>query len=160
VRCKRLKINKEGHLIFNNFRVKKFTVRNTKKKNFDVWMLWSPRFHGMRSCNFLKLISNKITSKSYGYFLKFIDFNFLRNWFFQLCQKLQSLVKKIQGILGVKVILLDINLKKYSPSFHGIKKIITIKNQSFFFSFSFWIIFIVKFFTPNSWKLNAIWKSL
>jgi hypothetical protein len=55
----------------------------------------------MRSCNFLRLIYNKLTSRSYGYFLKFSYFYFLRNWFFQLCQKLQSLVKKTQGILEV-----------------------------------------------------------
>jgi hypothetical protein len=55
----------------------------------------------MRNCNFLRLIYNKVTSRSYGHFLKFSYFNFLRNWFFQLCQKLQSLVKKTQGILGV-----------------------------------------------------------
>jgi hypothetical protein len=31
---------KEGHLIFINFGVKKFTVKNTEnKQNFDVWML-------------------------------------------------------------------------------------------------------------------------
>jgi hypothetical protein len=56
----------------------------------------------MRSCNFLRLIYNKVTSRSYGYFLKFSYFYFLRNWFFQLCQKLQSLVKEAQGILGVR----------------------------------------------------------
>jgi hypothetical protein len=55
----------------------------------------------MRSRNVLRLISNKVTSRSYSYFLKFSYFDFLRNWFFQLCQKLQSLVKKTQGILGV-----------------------------------------------------------
>jgi hypothetical protein len=48
----------------------------------------------MRNCNFLRLVYNKVTSRSYGYFLKFSYFNFLKNWFFQLCQKLQSLVKK------------------------------------------------------------------
>jgi hypothetical protein len=47
-------------------------------------------------------MSNKVTSRSYSYFLKFSYFNFSRDWFFQLCQKLQSLVKKTQGILGVK----------------------------------------------------------
>jgi hypothetical protein len=56
----------------------------------------------MRRCNFLRLMSNKITSRSYSYFLKVSYSSFLRNWFFQLCQKLQSLVKKPQGILEVK----------------------------------------------------------
>jgi hypothetical protein len=56
----------------------------------------------VRSCNFLRLIYNNVTSRSYGYFLKYSYFDFLRNWFFQLCQKLQSLVKKTQRILGVK----------------------------------------------------------
>jgi hypothetical protein len=51
----------------------------------------------------LRLISNKVISRSYGYFLKYSYFNFLRNWIFQLCQKLQSLVQKTQGILGVNV---------------------------------------------------------
>jgi hypothetical protein len=60
----------------------------------------------MRSCNFLRLIYNKVTSRSYGYFFKFSYFNLLRNWFFQLCQKQQSLVKKTQGILVVKSELL------------------------------------------------------
>jgi hypothetical protein len=49
----------------------------------------------MRSYNFLRLISNKITSRSYNYFLKVSYFYFLRNWFFQLGQK-------TQGILRVK----------------------------------------------------------
>jgi hypothetical protein len=49
----------------------------------------------------LKLIYNKLTSRSYGYFLKFSYFIFVRNWWFQLRQKLQSLVKKTQGILGI-----------------------------------------------------------
>jgi hypothetical protein len=31
---------REDHLIFINFGVKKFTLKNTqKKKNFDVWIL-------------------------------------------------------------------------------------------------------------------------
>jgi hypothetical protein len=55
----------------------------------------------MRSYNFFRLIYNKVTSRSDGYLLKFSYFYFLRNWFFQLCQKLQSLVRKTQGILGV-----------------------------------------------------------
>jgi hypothetical protein len=65
-------------------------------------MLEFPSSQGTRSYNFLRLISNKVTSRSYGYFLKVSYFYFLRNWFFQLRQKLQSLVKKTQGILGVK----------------------------------------------------------
>jgi hypothetical protein len=56
----------------------------------------------MRIYNFLRLIHNKVTSRSYNYFVNFSYFSFLRNWFFQLCQKLQSLVKKTEGILGVK----------------------------------------------------------
>jgi hypothetical protein len=50
-------------------------------------MLLSPISHGMRSYNFLRLIYNKVTSRSYGYFLRFSYFYFLR--------------KKTQGILGV-----------------------------------------------------------
>jgi hypothetical protein len=103
VMCKRSKIRKD-HLIFINFGVKKFTIKNIQKnQNFDVWILLSPRYHGMKSWNFLRLrlIFNKVTSRSYGYFLKFAYFYFLRNWFFQLRQKLRSLVKKSQEILGV-----------------------------------------------------------
>jgi hypothetical protein len=44
-----------------------------------------------------------VTSRSYSHFLKFSYFYFLKSWFFQLCQKLQSLFKKTQGILGVKL---------------------------------------------------------
>jgi hypothetical protein len=89
---------REDHLIFINFGIKKFRVKNIQKKqNFDVWMLLSPKSHGLKSCNFLRLIYNRVTSRSYGHFLKFSYFYFLRNWFFQLCQKLQSLVKKTQG---------------------------------------------------------------
>jgi hypothetical protein len=66
---------REVHLIFINFGVKKFTLKSTpQKKNFDVWMLWSPRFHGMRSYNFWRLMFNKVTSRSYDYFLKFSYF--------------------------------------------------------------------------------------
>jgi hypothetical protein len=46
---------------------------------------------------------NKVTSRSYGYFLKFSYFFWLRNGFFQVGQKLQKLVKKTEGILGVKL---------------------------------------------------------
>jgi hypothetical protein len=45
--------------------------------------------------------TNKVTLRSYGHFLKFSYFYFLRNWFSQLCQKLQSLVQKTQGISGI-----------------------------------------------------------
>jgi hypothetical protein len=86
---------RDDHLIFINFGVKKFTLRNTQKLFFfDVWMLLSPSSHGMRSCNFFRLIYSKVTSRSYNYFLKFSYLNFLRNWFFQLCQKLQRFGQK------------------------------------------------------------------
>jgi hypothetical protein len=63
---------REDHLIFINFGMKKFTLKNTpQKKNFDVWMLLFPRSHGMRSYNFWRLMLNKVTSRSYGYFLRF-----------------------------------------------------------------------------------------
>jgi hypothetical protein len=60
----------------------------------------------------LRFISNKVTSRSYGYFLKFSYFYFLRNFFFQQCQKLHSLVKKSQGILGVNTILEPTTIKQ------------------------------------------------
>jgi hypothetical protein len=86
---------REDHLIFINFGVKKFIVRVFQKKKtlmFECYNLIDPQ--EMRSCNFLRLISNKVTSRTYGYFLKVSYFYFLRIWFFQLCQKVQSLVKK------------------------------------------------------------------
>jgi hypothetical protein len=76
---------RDYHLIFINFGVKKFTLKNNQKKeNFDVWMLLSPRSHGMRSCNFWRLMFDKVTSRSYSYFLKFSYFFWWRNWILQL----------------------------------------------------------------------------
>jgi hypothetical protein len=37
-------------------------------------MLEFPKSHGMRSCNFWRLMFNKVTSRSYSYFLKFLNF--------------------------------------------------------------------------------------
>jgi hypothetical protein len=65
----------------------------------------------MRNYNFLRLSSKKVTWRSYGYFLKFAYFYFLRNLFFQLCQKLQSLIQKIQRILGIKSGIKDWSVK-------------------------------------------------
>jgi hypothetical protein len=56
----------------------------------------------------LRLIYNKVTLRSYSLFLKFSYLNFLRKSFFQLYKKLQSLVKKAQGILGVNHGLMQI----------------------------------------------------
>jgi hypothetical protein len=84
---------REDRLIFINFGVKKFTLKNTQKKitlMFECYNL----SHRMRSSNFLRLIYNKVILGSYSYFLKFSYFYFLRNWFFQLCKKLSCLVKK------------------------------------------------------------------
>jgi hypothetical protein len=47
------------------------------------------------------LMFNKVTSRSYSYFLKFSYFFWYRNEFLQVGQKLQKLVKKTEGILGV-----------------------------------------------------------
>jgi hypothetical protein len=44
---------------------------------------------------------NKVTSGSYGYFFKFSYFFWYRNGILQVGQKLQKLVKKTEGILGV-----------------------------------------------------------
>jgi hypothetical protein len=41
----------------------------------------------MRSCNFLRLIYNKVTSRSYGYFLKFSYFNFFEKLIFPTMSK-------------------------------------------------------------------------
>jgi hypothetical protein len=82
----------EDHLIFIHFGVKKFIVRNTLKKRktlkFECYNLLN--LMEWRVIIFLRLISNKATSRYYGYFLKFSYFSFLRSWFFQLCQKLLS----------------------------------------------------------------------
>jgi hypothetical protein len=58
----------------------------------------------------LGLIYNKVTSRSYSYFQKIEYFYFLRNWFFQVCRKLQSLVEKTQGILGIKLLSIKLYL--------------------------------------------------
>jgi hypothetical protein len=58
----------------------------------------------MRSYNFLRLISNKETSRSYGYFLKSAYFNFLKKWNFSTMSETAEFGKKTQGILGVKVL--------------------------------------------------------
>jgi hypothetical protein len=58
----------------------------------------------MRSCNFWRLMFNKVTSGSYGYFFKFSYFFWYRNGILQVGQKLQKLVKETEGILGVKVV--------------------------------------------------------
>jgi hypothetical protein len=67
----------------------------------------------MRSCNFWRLMFNKVTLGSYGYFFKFSYFFWYRNGILQVGQKLQKLVKKTEGILGVK---LSVLLR--SPLFH------------------------------------------
>jgi hypothetical protein len=95
---------RKDHLIFINFRVKKFTIKKQPKKT-KLWCLniiisYIPRNEELQ---FFEVISNKVTSRSYSYFLKISYFYFLKTLFFQLCQKLQSLVKLTQGILGVKL---------------------------------------------------------
>jgi hypothetical protein len=57
----------------------------------------------MWSYNFWRLMFNKVTSRSYIYFLKFSYFFWSRNGFLQVGQKVQKLVRKIEGILGVKL---------------------------------------------------------
>jgi hypothetical protein len=131
---------KKDHLIFINFGVKKFTIKNIQKKKFDVWMLLSPRSHGMKSSNVLRLIYNKVTSRSYNYFLKFSYFYFLRNWFSQVCQKLQSLVQKPQGILGVKcklVHFVSLDLPLVSPILNRV-----IQKGSKSFWFLWWVFYL------------------
>jgi hypothetical protein len=55
------------------------------------------------SSNILSLMSNKVIQRFYGNFLKNSYFGSWKKWFLQLCQKLQSLVKKSQGILEVEL---------------------------------------------------------
>jgi hypothetical protein len=70
---------REDHIAFINFGVKKFTVKNTQKKTlmFERYNLLDPMEWGAEI--FLRLISNKVTSRSYSYFLKFLYFYFWRN---------------------------------------------------------------------------------
>jgi hypothetical protein len=46
-------------------------------------------------------MSHKVTLRSYGYFLHFLNLIFGGKWFLQLCPKLPNFVEKPQGILGV-----------------------------------------------------------
>jgi hypothetical protein len=94
---------REDHLIFINFGVKKFTLQKPPKNKtltFECYNLLNPM--EMRSWNFWRLMFNKVTSRSYSYFLKFSYFFWWRNGLHQVGQKLQKLVKKTDGILGVK----------------------------------------------------------
>jgi hypothetical protein len=75
--------------------------------------------HGMRGCNFLGLISNKVTLRSYNYFSWFIHLIFGKNEFFQLCPQLPSFAKKIQEILGVNM---NIQTSKEEPNIQTSKK--------------------------------------
>ena len=68
-------------------------------------MLLSHGFLGFRGCNFLRFMYTKVTQRSYSYFAKFSYFGFWRKRLFQLSQNLHNLVKKTQGILGIKRIL-------------------------------------------------------
>jgi hypothetical protein len=71
----------------------------------------------MRDCNFLRLVSNTITSRSYNYFSQFLHLIFLhliflhliflhlifwKKWFVQLCSKQPGFIQIPQGILGIK----------------------------------------------------------
>jgi hypothetical protein len=79
VRCKRPR-KREDRLIFINFGVKKFIVKNTPKiiiLMFECYNFINPM--EFLSYNILRLISNKVTSRSYSYFLKVSYLYFLRN---------------------------------------------------------------------------------
>jgi hypothetical protein len=56
----------------------------------------------MRGCKLLRLMSHKVTLRSYSYFLHCLHLIFGEKWFLQLCPKLPNFVEKPQGILGVK----------------------------------------------------------
>jgi hypothetical protein len=64
----------------------------------------------MRSCNFWRLMLNKVTLRFYSCSLKFSYFFWKRNGFLQVGQKLQKLIRKTEGILGVKVISDQVDL--------------------------------------------------
>jgi hypothetical protein len=68
----------------------------------------------MRDGNFLSSKSKKVTSRSYGYFLKFV-FNLLgEKKFLHLGQKLCGFVKKARGIPKVQIIA-TIPIKAFIP---------------------------------------------
>jgi hypothetical protein len=56
----------------------------------------------MRSCNFLRLIHNKVTSRSYSYFLKFSYLNFFEDLIFPTKSQTAKFGKKTEGILEIK----------------------------------------------------------
>jgi hypothetical protein len=59
-------------------------------------MLLSPKSQGMRSCNFWRLMFNKVTSRSYNYFLKLVE-----KWIPPTRSETTEIGKKTEGILGV-----------------------------------------------------------
>jgi hypothetical protein len=58
----------------------------------------------MRSYNFWRLMFNKVTSRSYGFFIKVLILFLVEKWIPPSSQKLQKLVKKTEGILGVNLL--------------------------------------------------------
>jgi hypothetical protein len=70
-------------------------------------------------------MSNKVTLRSYGYFLHFLHSIFGEKWFLQLCPKLPGIVQKSQGILGIKQAL-----KVYSGQIQYIHATLPIKVET------------------------------
>jgi hypothetical protein len=97
VMCKRPKKRKD-RIIFINFGIKKFAVENAQKNKtlmFECYNLLAPMEWGTA-------IFWGWFTITYGYFLKFSYFCFFWEIDFFNYVKLQKLVKKTQGILGVK----------------------------------------------------------
>jgi hypothetical protein len=57
----------------------------------------------MRTCDFWRLIFNKVTSRSYGYFLKFSFFFWVEKWIPPSRSKSAEIGQKTEEILGVKI---------------------------------------------------------
>ena len=84
---------------FHEFWNEELHYKKWPKKNFDVWMLYSHTSYRMKCYNFMKLLSNKVISRSYCYFLQFLYIFLGKKWFLQL-----GFAKKLQGKLAVNAI--------------------------------------------------------
>jgi hypothetical protein len=70
------------------------------------------RFHRIRGYYVLRLISNKVTFESYGYFLHFFHIILKIEWFIQLCPSFFTFIQKPQAILEVKNhMILELSIK-------------------------------------------------
>ena len=57
----------------------------------------------MKSCNFSRLMFNKVTLRSYDYFPNLLSFQLLEKCFLQLCQNYIVFVRYTQRTLGLNI---------------------------------------------------------